>query len=170
MCVVSALQASIHDSLTHAVIEHGFKSAGIFSRQDMTTLLSSLPSDPKVLQTPFDSRRPELTGYILTEVGNLSRLEAKKAKPTAPQRKQQKLRAVRSEHEKPSSKPRQKRCPDPHKVSARDLRSKKSTKIVIKRVLRTPEERQQTLQYSPSLHSRQLLPANPVGTPQTPRV
>ena len=81
-CVVSALEASIHDSLTHAVIQHAFKSAGIFSRDDMKVLVSSLPSHPDVLHTPFDSRRPELSGYILTEAGNLSRLVEKKSRAT----------------------------------------------------------------------------------------
>ena len=170
MCVVSALEASIHDSLTHSVIEHGFKSAGIFSRQDMTSLVSSLPSDPNVLQTPFDSRRPELTGYILTEENNISRLEAKKSKRSAPQKKQEKAPVLPSKDEKPSSKPRHKPSPEPQKVNARNLRSKQNTKIVIRRILRTPEERQQTLHYSPSIHSHQIVPPHPVRTPQSSHV
>ena len=207
-CVVSALEASIHDSLTHSVIVHAFRSAEIFSHDDMNVLCSSLPSHPDVLHSPFDSRRPELSGYILTEAGNLSRLVEKKSrrrtntstqKRTLPPKRRKTTLTLditsdkNANHSKlkkeadslfsqllliispsligkPSSKPHHSLRADPPKANQRTLRSTGNTKIVATRVLRTPEERQQTILYSPSKPSRLLLPSNPVSTPQTSRV
>ena len=87
-CFAVALARSLHDALTSSVIIHSFKVAGIYSKQDMDTRIQSLPTHPEILTTPFSDRKPEISGYILTETNNMAPLIERKRK------QQEKMEAI----------------------------------------------------------------------------